>query len=296
MENKTTWRNPVLFQEKLAKLRLPKRQYQRIVSNPKSEDLLTWNVFATLKRSEPLSRWLRPFLKGCLPSSPQSGIDEICSDKNLDTAEMYFWRGRRNKIAYRPPSSRDQWLRKRYEESLAGLLQEWGAKRGRMEGATEVDVVIETDRALIFIEAKYLSDISTSVTYDPWRDQIARTIDVGTYQAQLAEPKREFFFVLLTPRWDNEYEERSRLYWYRMRDYREHPELLRAKLPHRAPTINPDCEYPIDFEVMARRIGWAYWADVISLADREVKAGHVHDLSTQEWQRVMEDFQYKGLI
>lgn len=286
--------NPVLFPRELANLKLPKRQYQRIVSNPASEDLLTWNVFAALKRSEPPSRWLRPFLEGCFPSSPQAGIDEICSEGNLNTAKVYFWRGRRNKPAYRPPRSRDRWLRKRYEESLAGLMQKWSAKKRQMEGPTEVDVTVKTDRALIFIEAKYLSDISTDVSYDPWRDQIVRAIDVGTYQAQLAG--QEFFFVLLTPRWDNEYEERSRLYWYKMHDYRENPELLRAKLPHRDPTINPDCEYPIDFEVMARRIGWAYWADVISLADREVKAGHVHNLSAQEWQKVMEDFQYKGLI
>lgn len=296
MKNENKRINPVLFQKELRE-RLPKgEQLRRIIEEDKSEDLLTWNVFATLTRSKPLSRWLRPFLKGGFPSSPQSGIDEICSEENLDTAKIYLWRGRRNKPAYRPLPSRGHWLRKRYEESRAGLLQEWGAKRGRMEGATEVDVVIETDGALIFIETKYLSDISTDVSYDPWRDQIVRTIDVGTYHAQRSEPRRDFFFVLLTPRWDDEYEERSRLYWYKMGDYRQHPELLRAKLPHRDPTINPDCEYPIDFEVMARRIGWAYWADAISLANREVKAGNVPDLSAQKWQKVMEDFQYKGLI
>jgi len=242
MGNENKRGNPVLFQKELEERLQKGEQLERILKEPKSEDLLTWNVFATLKRSQPPSRWLRPFLKGCFLSSPQSGINEICDEENLNTAKICFWRKKGGKLAYRPPPSRDQWLRRSYEESPAGLLQKWNAKKGRMEGPTEVDVVIEANRALIFIEAKYLSDISTDVSYDPWRDQIARTIDVGTYHAQLAEPKREFFFVLLTPQWDNEYEERSRLYWYKMQDYRENPQLLRAKLPYRDPVINPDCK------------------------------------------------------
>lgn len=296
MVKKRTWRNPVLFQEEL-KNRLPSgEQLRRIVEEPQSEDLLTWNVFATLKRSKPTSRWLTPFLQRSLTNLTDSIVQDFLRPEQLDNAVIELWLGKRRAPTYPPPQERESWLREYLGNRGGGLFQRWSTKPGKVEGTTEVDLTIETEKALIFIEAKYLSDISPHVSYDPWRDQIVRTIDVGTYQAQLAEPKREFFFTLLTPRWDNEYEERSRLYWYKMRDYREHPELLRAKLPHRDPTLNLDCKYPIDFETMARRIGWTYWADIISLADREVKAGHVPDVSAQEWRRVMKDFQYKGLI
>lgn len=293
---KRTWRNPVLFQEEL-KNRLPSgEQLRRIVEEPQSEDLLTWNVFATLKRSKPTSRWLTPFLQRSLTNLTDSIVQDFLRPEQLDNAVIELWLGKRRAPTYPPPQERESWLREYLGNRGGGLFQRWSTKPGKVEGTTEVDLTIETEKAFIFIEAKYLSDISPHVSYDPWRDQIVRTIDVGTYQAQLAEPKREFFFTLLTPRWDNEYEERSRLYWYKMRDYREHPELLRAKLPHRDPTLNLDCKYPIDFETMARRIGWTYWPDIISLADREVKAGHVPDVSAQEWRRVMEDFQFKGLI
>lgn len=296
MVKKRTWRNPVLFQEEL-KNRLPSgEQLRRIIEEPQSEDLLTWNVFATLKRSKPTSRWLTPFLQRSLTNLTDSIVQDFLRPEQLDNAVIELWLGKRRAPTYPPPQERESWLREYLGNRGGGLFQRWSTKPGKVEGTTEVDLTIETEKAFIFIEAKYLSDISPHVSYDPWRDQIVRTIDVGTYQAQLAEPKREFFFTLLTPRWDNEYEERSWLYWYKMRDYREHPELLRAKLPHRDPTLNLDCKYPIDFETMARRIGWTYWPDIISLADREVKAGHVPDVSAQEWRRVMKDFQYKGLI
>lgn len=296
MRNENERVNPVLFQKELEE-RLPHgEQRRRIQKEVESEDLISWNLFATLRRSEPTSRWLIPFLQRSFANFDDLQIQPHLLGEHLDKATIKLWVGKRYAPTFPPSQERENWHRKYLGEKQGGIFQEWSKKRGKIEGSTEVDVVVRSEKVLIFIEAKYLSDISTDVSYDPWRDQIARNIDVGTYQAQLAEPQREFFFVLLTPRWDNEYEQRSRLYWYKMHDYRQHPELLRAKLPHHDPTINPDCEYPIDFEVMARRIGWAYWADVISLADREVKAGHGHDLSAQEWQKVMEDLQYKGLI
>lgn len=296
MDNTRTWRNPVLFQEEL-KNRLPSgEQLRRIIEEPQSEDLLTWNVFATLKRSKPTSRWLEPLLQKSFANLNDSEIHSYFQATHLDRAKISFWCGKRYAPTYPPPQEREIWLREYLGNRGGGLFQRWSTKPGKVEGTTEVDLTIETEKALIFIEAKYLSDISPRVSYDPWRDQVVRTIDVGTYQAQLAKPKREFFFVLLTPRWDNEYEERSRLYWYKMHDYREHPELLRAKLPYRDPAINPECKYPIDFERMAQRIGWAYWPDVIALADVGARNGKIPGLSPEEWTKVMEDFQYKGLI
>ena len=155
-----------------------------------------------------------------------------------------------------------------------------------MGGTTEIDVAMGNAEALVFIEAKYLSDISDSVTYDPWRDQIARCVDVGSYHAG----KRAFFFILLTPRWPDDYAQNNRLYHYKLYEYQHNPDALRTRLPHRVAG-----EYPIDFELMSQRIGQAYWDDLIKLTSEQVKQGNISDISMSDWQLVMEDFQYKGL-
>jgi hypothetical protein len=107
--------------------------------------------------------------------------------------------------------------------------------------------VIETPKNLIFVEAKYMADIDCQTSHDPCRDQISRNLAVGSFQARRAG--KNFFFILLTP----EYYERGRLYWYKMRDYRENPALIRERLPYLS----------IDFETLSRRIGWILWRDVI---------------------------------
>jgi hypothetical protein len=59
--------------------------------------------------------------------------------------------------------------------------------------ASEIDVVIEAPTWVWFIEAKYLSDISTGTTTRPERDQVLRNLDVGSYHAGV----HQFFFSLL---------------------------------------------------------------------------------------------------
>ncbi len=61
------------------------------------------------------------------------------------------------------------------------------------EGVSEIDVVIDAPTWVWFIEAKYQSDISTGTTTRPERDQVLRSIDVGSYHAGV----RDFFFSLL---------------------------------------------------------------------------------------------------
>jgi len=270
-------KNSVLFQTELEQMKLSATQMNRILNSEDSEDLLTWNIFATLKQSQPLSRWLVPWLQTCFTDPPRV----------LNNAQIHLWPGRQRKPTYPSPPERDAWLREHYRQSSATLLQTWAEKQGRMEGSTEIDVAIETDEALVFVEAKYLSDVGISVTYDPWRDQIARCIDVGTYHAK----ERAFFFILLTPRWPDEYAQNSRLYHYKLREYQQNPAALRTKLPHRVTGGNP-----IAFELMSQRITQAYWDDLINLADEQAKQGNVLDISTSDWQQAMEDFRYKGLV
>jgi hypothetical protein len=68
-----------------------------------------------------------------------------------------------------------------------------GLLAGGDEGASEIDVVVEASSWIWFIEAKYRSDISTGTTTRPYRDQVLRIIDVGSYYAGV----RQFFFSLL---------------------------------------------------------------------------------------------------
>lgn len=60
--------------------------------------------------------------------------------------------------------------------------------RPRREGPSEPDVLIELgDEGLVLVEAKYKSDISERTTHDDKRDQVIRTIDVGSWHAGTRE-------------------------------------------------------------------------------------------------------------
>jgi hypothetical protein len=56
-----------------------------------------------------------------------------------------------------------------------------------------IDIVIETEVSVWFVEAKFKSDISTRTTNNPARDQIVRNLDVGSWYAGV----RDFHFALL---------------------------------------------------------------------------------------------------
>jgi hypothetical protein len=119
----------------------------------------------------------------------------------------------------------------------------------RLEGPTEVDLVVETPKILTFIEAKYTADIDCKTSYDPYHDQITRNLDVGNFQAE--KGGKRFFFILLTP----EYYERSRLFWYRMQECMKDPDRIKERIPYRS----------INFEELSKNIGWVLWSDVIKI-------------------------------
>lgn len=76
-----------------------------------------------------------------------------------------------------------------------------------------------------FVEAKCLSDCSTTVSYDPLRNQIARVIEnLLCFQGEGQFPER-LFFTLLTPRLFMQHPN-ARLYGYKMREYFDHEKLL----------------------------------------------------------------------
>jgi len=140
------------------------------ICSQNSEDAQTWMHFSPLLSMSHQKRgnWLEAFLEGSLKRKPKEDLVRM-----LRKAKLLFWRGKRAKPTYKPPPS-----------------------LGYPEGNTEVDLTILTEKAMIFVEAKYHSEIDMRTTRCPNRDQIIRNIDVGTYYAW--NKGLDFYFVLLT--------------------------------------------------------------------------------------------------
>ena len=121
-----------------------------------SEDAMTWNIFKTLEKSNPKS-WFSGLFPQIILEKDEQFIDPM----------LRFW------DKYFPPLS-----------------------RSFPEKETHVDLAIETSNKLIFIEAKYKTDISKNTPHDPNRDQIIKIIDVGSWAAK--KRAKAFSFILLT--------------------------------------------------------------------------------------------------
>lgn len=125
-----------------------------------------------------------------------------------------------------------------------------------------IDGFPATGVAVIF-EAKVLSDVSTHITFDVARNQIARSIDVmlappAAPPSPLShrQPSRTSF-VLITPGLFRSSEaglRGSRLYGWLMDAYRKPGDgLLAEHLGHRSPD---------ELTGVESRLGWATWEDV----------------------------------
>jgi hypothetical protein len=108
----------------------------------------------------------------------------------------------------------------------------------------------------LLIEAKVLSDVSTTLSFDAFRNQIARNVDVMLEDGQ--EPKwlarrraARSLFALLTPRCFQA-RPHSRLYGFLYEEYKRDPVALARDLLHR------DVNWP----ALARRLGWLTLEDV----------------------------------
>ena len=109
-----------------------------------------------------------------------------------------------------------------------------------LEGATHVDAMfINLKNGFAWlIEAKVLSDVSYSISFDNYRNQIARNIDVMLDKTSLpgsgleSRDPGKSLFSLLTPMSFKQYPS-SRLYGWLMQEYRNNPNALERDLPHR---------------------------------------------------------------
>jgi hypothetical protein len=143
------------YDEALTSMRGSKREAMR---SENSEDVITWNVFRSLAQIDP-ALWLLKLQEAVFGSSQTTPAPTAST--------VRLW------VPTIPPIG------------LRSFQKD--------EGASEVDVVVETEFSVWFIEAKFKSDISTGTTNNPDRDQVLRNIDVGSWFAGV----REFYFALL---------------------------------------------------------------------------------------------------
>jgi hypothetical protein len=141
-------------------------------------------------------------------------------------------------------------------------VRELAPPRRALEGATKVDAMLIASATHIAVsfEAKVLSDVSSHVTYDVTRNQLARNIDVllekGNGLAPLNSrwPDRSCL-VLLTPELlrNGKGAATSRLYGWLMPEYRKPTSsVLHDHLPHRSAAT---------LKGFSTRLGWATWED-----------------------------------
>lgn len=198
------------------------KRYGNVQGLPKicsenSEDAQTWRHFSPLLFMSSRKRrdWLETFLVKSLGRRPNNDLV-----RSLLKAELMFWRGKKERPMYSPPPNLHC-----------------------AEGNTEVDLTILTRRAIIFVEAKYHSEINTRTTHCPRRDQIIRNIDVGTYYAW--DRKLTFYFILLT---SPDCEKSIK----RLEYYQNTPQNIVNRLPHRT-------DIPNKLEQIAQNLGLTTW-------------------------------------
>jgi len=170
-----------------------------------------------------------------------------------------------------------------YPDRRRLLDEKLRGEEARLEGNTNFDILISgrsDDRKIhVFIEAKFLSDISKDITYVPARNQIARNIDCAidlmTAGGEKLKGLEDFWFLLLTPgifrteRYGGPMHspiarflpQRSRLFCYKMEDYL-HPDFLRRDLPHWGDKL--DIQH---WELISKRIGWLTYEEIVSAVE-----------------------------
>ena len=183
---------------------LQKRRFEKSQSET-SEDTIVWNVFRTLNQIE-RKLWIEDLF--------YKSFQEDFSHSN-EKIEIKLWK----KI--HPPKS----------------LQ-------INEGKTDIDIIIESDSFVWFIEAKYKSDIILDTDHQTKRDELIRKIDVGTNYSR----KKDFYFTLLILDKYN-----SPMGFRMANEYKGSVEKVKDLLPHRV-------ELP-----SLKGISILYWKDIQSI-------------------------------
>jgi len=212
----------------------------------------TKNVFDHQSRNNMLTQLLVKTF-GSKPPIPGLHSWEECWDGEL---RLYF------EACLPSAESYVEWLRSNLHrrQMIPYVLDAAAREEARtLEGATHVDAMFlnVTNGFAWLIEAKVLSDVSYLTSFDNFRNQIARNIDVmldNTSQSGSGLEKRDppkCLFSLLTPMSFKQYSS-SRLYGWLMQEYKNNSYALERDLPHRNETNWVDLQ---------KRIGWVTFED-----------------------------------
>jgi hypothetical protein len=141
-------------------------------------------------------------------------------------------------------------------------------RRGRPEGSG-IAYAKRAGSWVCFVEAKLLSDCSTTVTHDPLRNQLTRVIEsLLCFQGAGGAFPENIYFTLLTPRFLQRVENRgSRLYGYKMCEYKNSATLRRdiesCKIPKRDEV---GWRYPdLEQRLRALKLKWVAYEDFFDI-------------------------------
>jgi hypothetical protein len=215
-------------------------------------------VYHGKNRTRDFVRLLEKAKLGYRPKAEGFDSWDSCFEGNL---HLYF------EVKIPSPKSYRTWLKDnlRQRQLIPYILDSSGAKKGTLEGGSYIDaMVINSDNGFcITFEAKVLSDISTETNFDGLRNQIARNLDALIdrndrlrFPLNKRDPSRTVY-LLITPASFKENPD-SRLYGYKMREYRENPDAIGRDLPHRI---------GVDWDELSTRIGWITWEDFKEVND-----------------------------
>lgn len=160
------------------------------------------------------------------------------------------------------PKGYQTWLRDhRGEQHIIPYTLRAGDRRSRrpLEGPTKVDaLLVNLDNGFaLLLEAKVMSDLSDTVSFDAFRNQLARNVDAmlengGGHPWLAARRADRSLFALLTPRCFQQ-RPHSRLYGFLYEEYTQRPAALARDLQHRT-----DCDWP----AVSNRLGWLTFEDI----------------------------------
>jgi hypothetical protein len=293
------------------------RKFERQSTNCHDENWLTLNCLAGLfgdqgelnfeKRLEALNALLRRTYENRLgtPHAPQFSsllgvwLEVPLPENKLyrDFLRMFLEDLQGNGFPSHPFADRTQQIEKKLSVGSTGL-----------EGNTRLDVLISGydnsgQPTHLFIESKYMSDISKDICYNPVRNQIARNVDcaldIVTESGAYVERIGTCYFLLLTPGmfrtpqyggasglpdWHRFTPSRSRLYCFKMNDYLD-PALLRQDLPHWNPLMDSD-----HWHTISDSIGWLTFEDVALTVEA---ANLLESVRLSEYRRFLNE---RGII
>jgi hypothetical protein len=227
----------------------------------KDEKFWTISTLLTLRHSDTFKKDLKRLLISVYGEKPPVGTFQNWDECLDGEIEVFF------EPNFSAPKDYKKMLQEKITErqfipyilEKAKAKKEDGTFRADLEGPTNVDaLILNTSNGFnIVIEAKVLSDISYMTTNDSIRNQIARTIDV-----MLEEPHKnahepldkrdpeKSLFLLITPQLFKDKPE-TRLYGYKMNEYRKDNSKIQEDIPSR--------NIPSD---MNSRIGWTSWEEL----------------------------------